>query len=227
MRDVEKVILLLYGRLVRFRSVRLTLRTWYDPVLNQQAWTRWAGLQPPGSVAPLVSATRHAHEADEKVMDQRRLWLQLPDRWREESRHGVSEIVRGHERWVFGARGRGPRRERINPAQGWRHLLGDLALAEMLEPAALLSAIWIDSPAITTYAGREAWDVRAIPRDLGAHRFPHVLWLGADEYDLHVDAERGVLLRVGARLDGKEFAAREILDVAFDEPFADDLFAEA
>jgi hypothetical protein len=223
MGDVETVILLLYGRPERFGSARLTLRTWYDPALHQRAWTRWAGLQPPGSVAPLVSATRHAHEADEKVMDQRRLWLQPPDRWREEGRNGVSAIVRDHQRRVFD--GKRVHTERISPAQGWRHLLGDLALAEMLEPTALLPAIWIESLELGACAGLPAWRVRALPREIGAPRFPHVLWLGADAYELQVDVERGVLLRVGASLDGKEFAAREMLEVAFDEPFADDLFA--
>ena len=51
-----------------------------------------------------------------------------------------------------------------------------------------------------------------------------VLWPGADEYDLLVDADRGILLRSVARLGGVAFAGNEFLDVTFDEDLPPDLF---
>jgi hypothetical protein len=39
-----------------------------------------------------------------------------------------------------------------------------------------------------------------------------------------VDAEVGVILRVAARLEGREFYVAEVTEVAFDEEFADDTF---
>ena len=49
----------------------------------------------------------------------------------------------------------------------------------------------------------------------------------ADDYELLVDAERGVLLRVVARMGGREFAGEEATSVTFDGPLAEDMFAFA
>jgi hypothetical protein len=48
--------------------------------------------------------------------------------------------------------------------------------------------------------------------------------MGADEYELEVDAERGVVLRVAARYEGKEFSIIEAEEVVFDEVLAADTF---
>jgi hypothetical protein len=47
---------------------------------------------------------------------------------------------------------------------------------------------------------------------------------GADEYELVLDAERGLLLRMSARLDGREFRLKEMVEIAFDEELADETF---
>ena len=48
---------------------------------------------------------------------------------------------------------------------------------------------------------------------------------GADAYDLALDAERGIVLREAASLDGAEYAVTEMLEVAFDESFPPETFA--
>lgn len=222
--DLRDLVMLLYGVPQRFITVHLTLQTWYNPVLHGEAWERWAALQPPGSVAQLRSASSMPLAKEAVQFWRQRLWLQPPDRWREEGENGMLTIVRERFRWLSGLPWKQGLEQEINPAQGWRSLLGDLALAEMLEPAALLPAVWLDLLGETHYAGRPAWQVRAVPREPGHPVFPHVLWLGADEYELLVDSERGVLLRCSARFDGREFAGRELLEVIFDEAFPDDLF---
>ena len=47
---------------------------------------------------------------------------------------------------------------------------------------------------------------------------------GADDYLLSVDAEVGVILRLASRLRGEEFDVFEVLDIAFDEAFAEGTF---
>jgi hypothetical protein len=47
---------------------------------------------------------------------------------------------------------------------------------------------------------------------------------GADDYLLSVDAEVGVILRVASRLRGEKFEVFEVLDIAFDEVFAEGTF---
>ena len=53
---------------------------------------------------------------------------------------------------------------------------------------------------------------------------PEPLWWGADDYELVIDAERGVLLRLASRFGGRAFDVTEILDIDFDEALPDDTF---
>jgi hypothetical protein len=46
---------------------------------------------------------------------------------------------------------------------------------------------------------------------------------GATDYLLMVDAEVGTILRVAARLEGREFRVAEVTEVAHDEEFPDDI----
>ena len=47
---------------------------------------------------------------------------------------------------------------------------------------------------------------------------------GTTDHILLVDAEVGVILRVPARLEGREFYVAEVTEVAFDEEFPEDTF---
>jgi hypothetical protein len=46
----------------------------------------------------------------------------------------------------------------------------------------------------------------------------------ADDYELLVDVETGVILRFARRFEGREFGATEMTEVAFDEDLPDELF---
>jgi hypothetical protein len=77
-----------------------------------------------------------------------------------------------------------------------------------------------------SWAGRDAVHLVGAPRaqwDWGWD--PDPLSWGADEYDVLVDTERGVLLRCASRLRGKDFDALEIEEIHFDEQFPEDTFA--
>jgi hypothetical protein len=66
---------------------------------------------------------------------------------------------------------------------------------------------------------------RAIYRK-GRDRIPDaIFWATADEYDLVVDKEYGVLPRYAARLKGQEFAVTEVDRVIFDEPIPEEVFS--
>ncbi len=47
---------------------------------------------------------------------------------------------------------------------------------------------------------------------------------GADEYEVVVDAEHGVLLRCASRLRGEDFDTLEVEEIYFDEQFSDEVF---
>jgi hypothetical protein len=74
-----------------------------------------------------------------------------------------------------------------------------------------------------TWAGREAVRIVGVPVEEWEGP-PEPLWWGADEYEAVVDAERGVLLRLASKLDGKDFDALEVEEIHFDEQFYEEVF---
>jgi hypothetical protein len=74
-----------------------------------------------------------------------------------------------------------------------------------------------------TWAGREAVRIVGMPVEEWEGP-PEPLWWGADEYEAVVDAERGVLLRLASKLDGKDFDALEVEEIHFDEQFYEEVF---
>ncbi len=75
-----------------------------------------------------------------------------------------------------------------------------------------------------TWAGREAVRLVGVPPVVEHEWNLDPLWWGADEYEVVVDAERGVLLRTASRLGGEDFEALEIEEIQFDERFEKDVF---
>lgn len=73
------------------------------------------------------------------------------------------------------------------------------------------------------WAGREAVRLRGVPVEEWEGP-PEPLWWGADEYEVVVDAERGVLLRCASRLEGEDFDTLEIEEIFFDEQFPESVF---
>ena len=73
------------------------------------------------------------------------------------------------------------------------------------------------------WAGREAMRLRGVPAEEWEYP-PEPLWWGADEYEVLVDAERGVLLRTACQLGGEDFGALEVEEIHFDERFPEDTF---
>lgn len=74
-----------------------------------------------------------------------------------------------------------------------------------------------------SWAGQEG--IRLVGVPIEDWRYPpEPLWAGADEYEVVVDAERGVLLRCASRLDGEDFDALEVEEIYFDESFPESVF---
>jgi hypothetical protein len=76
-----------------------------------------------------------------------------------------------------------------------------------------------------TWADREAWRLVGVPGEEWDWGWdPDPLSWGADEYEVVVDAERGVLLRCASRLRGEDFDALEVEEIHFDEPLGREVF---
>ena len=75
-------------------------------------------------------------------------------------------------------------------------------------------------------AGREAVRLRGVPGEEWDWGWdPDPLSWGADEYEVVVDAERGVLLLCASRLRGEGFDSLEVEEIYFDERFPEDTFS--
>jgi hypothetical protein len=103
--------------------------------------------------------------------------------------------------------------------------------AHRLEPARLLDLLRFEPLGPATVAGRPALRVRALKQDKTMLDGDdpgwelHGLGAEAEEYELAVDLETGILLRVEARFDGEPFLIGEAQAVAFDEELPPSIFA--
>ena len=128
----------------------------------------------------------------------------------------VTAVIDGTQWWSW------------SPGQGARMHSGDRSNThglgppeELIETARILPVVELAEPDRTTLAGREA--LRVVGRPVGGddwehHRARHGLGLGADEYELVVDADTGVMLRIESRADGAPFRVVEVEEFASDEP---------
>jgi hypothetical protein len=73
-------------------------------------------------------------------------------------------------------------------------------------------------------AGREAIRLVGVSVEEWEY-FPEPLWWGADEYEVLVDSERGVLLRCASRLGGEDFDTLEVEEIHFDEELPQEVFS--
>lgn len=218
---------LLHGARDSFETVRAGVRDWRHVERSDRAWRRFAGTPPEQE---FVDALRSEvlREAEESTG---RLWFEKPARVRYEhdGRDGTSVSVRdGQHVWryssAFGALASArPPEEDLGVA--------GLVLEHLFDPAPLIGDLDFEFLGRTSVAGRSALRLRARPRFRGFwddggrdvwRRF--LLPPGADEYELLVDAERGVILRSAARLDDEDFRVTELTEVAFDEELPPETF---
>lgn len=228
MDTVGDVLELLHGARDRFSSVQATVRVWHRVERLNEALSRWARTQTPGSVSLLTAKDNGSRRREDTVYEQTSCrWLQKPSRSRyevdmEHSEGTIVRIVDGPLWWTYGPQRGAQTNEGAGQAHQGKSSVGHYAFSELFDPSGIIPSISIEAVGRSTQAAREAIVVRALSPETD-HR-PPKLWPGADQYELHVDAERGVLLRAAARMDGEEFAFKEITSVVFDETLPDELF---
>jgi hypothetical protein len=95
----------------------------------------------------------------------------------------------------------------------------------LLDPLPLLATLRLRAEGRVRWEGRPALHLAGTLRPGMGHRlFGEGLAGWGDGYDLLLDAERGVLLRAAALLEGEPFAVAELREPVFDEPFPAELF---
>lgn len=251
--DFHELSNLLFGAKERYSSVRAAIRHTVDGAVAEESKRRfvdWRFAQPGGSGLGKLRTKeeRRAHGPDvprdfylhyEDAEEVVRLWHEKPDRWREEWRSIGNALLRCV---VFGG-ARGPRwvyeppRTAIHDPAGtveWSRQDPRTDFSFMLDPSEeLFYYALLDDATVhktgrrTTVAGREAVEVRIGTVSWG---YPPSIFHGfyapngTTDHLLLVDSEVGTILRVAARLEGREFYVAEVTEIAYDEEFAEATF---
>jgi hypothetical protein len=251
--DFPELSGLLFGANERYRSARATILHTVDAAVAEEANRRfvdWRFAQPGGSGMGILRTEeeRRTHGPDvprdfyleyEDTEEVIRLWHQRPDRWREERRSAGGELLRCV---VFGG-ARGPRWVYAPPetafygaafSEPWPPDDPYRDLSFMLDPSeGLFYYALLDDATVhrtgrsTTVAGRAAVEVQVRIISWG---YPPSIFhgyyapSGTTDHLLLVGAEVGVILRVAARFEGREFYVAEVTEVAYDEELSEDAF---
>jgi hypothetical protein len=219
--DLGELLVLLHGAGRRTSTVRATVRTWRDPRRLREAFERAAA----EGGAVLYGGDGDEDDEGESAESVIRVWLAPPDRAREERAGADGEgygVRRGPLRWHYDP-GSGATSNEKQPEVGSG--IGE-ELWWLLDPAPVMGLLDFDAIVPGRQAGRATLRVRAVPRARAEDDWPlaRLGAVGADELLLDVDAERGALLRIEARFDGRPYSISEVAEVVFDETFQDDLF---
>lgn len=208
----------------RFESVRATIREWRDEETANELRRRFWEAQ--GDSASYSAPYQAEKESFERTW---RVWHEKPHRWRQEIEPAAYNtdteyrVINGDEFWYY------------HPEHGPRHAVAtqsawgpEFEISHVFDPSVShleLEHLELEVAGQTVVAGRESILVRAVkPGGWGDYQ-PEPLWWGADDYELAVDAERGVLLRLALRLEGRAFDVTEVLEISYDEAFQEGTFA--
>jgi hypothetical protein len=158
---------------------------------------------------------------DEHVEAVDHVWFESPARWRVDAESGPGAgLVNIHDGdQAF----RNFRFEDLGEGYGRGAYLGEPQTYRqvMWEPNMLIPEMWLESHDMEPVAGREGIRVRAQPRPT-SHDYI-VLWPRADRYELVVDLERGILVRLSLFVRDREAVSDEVLAVRFDEPLTEEV----
>jgi hypothetical protein len=218
--ELGALLAALHGPVPRFATVHARVRSWRHVARADAAFRRAAEAADGAVLTACLAGDEPEPEAMVTVGE---LWVD-GQRRRADTAAGVAIAVAGT--W-WHLRPDGTAMTNAGEEEPAQMSVGG-ELEPLLEPWSLAGALVLDAdvePA--TAIGREALRARARPRP-GDDRHDgwrlHAIGWGADEYELVVDRERGVLLRAAARLGGEEFQVMEIEAIEFDAPIADAVF---
>jgi diguanylate cyclase (GGDEF)-like protein len=220
--ELAALLALLHGGGRSLRTVRLTATARSDLEALFRAMERER--ERSGGHLLTMYAPGPERERPRFVEETTRLWLERPDKVREEK---TGEFPRSGARvgdtwWLYSdQQGLITNHGAINHVSG----LGQ-EFELMLEPAPLLP--WFDFEVLgdEVQADRSAVRVRGRqrPRSERALFFPSPVPLGCDDYEFVVDVVQGTLLRIVGLSDGEPALDLQIVEIAFDEPIAPETF---
>lgn len=235
MSDLGELLELLYDARHRYRTVRGLVVQRHSMRLRREAIKRVQARQRRrggGSVSVRMMYAWGAGDEPEPPdlqVERTRFWSEPPDRLREEveseePHRERTTVIDGELWWTYTPEWGAVSNAALDEEERGRHGFGSgEQYRTLLDPSGL--------PAVLELGEIEAdggvLRVRARPRDdldrMHGSFFVH-LPHGADAFEIVVDRERGVVLRLTAYLDGEELDVTELAEVAFDEDFPSGTF---
>ena len=234
--DFQELSGLLFGARDRYRAARATITHTVDAEVAEEANRRFVdwrfaqgnpGMAIIGKEGPPVREDFYQdYEDTEETVH---LWHERPDRWREERRKVGGELLRcvvaaGRHKplWIYH-----PPEVAIHVPSVPEKRDPDPDLAFMLDPSEELFSSSLRDEATVRKTGRRATvaDREALEVVVGtiSWGYPPIIFHGfyapdgTTDHLLLVDAKVGVILRVAARLEDREFYVAEVTEIAFDE----------
>lgn len=224
----------------RYRTVRIAVWQWADRAIYMRSLLAFSSN--PRVQALLSDATLPRDGIHEAVW---RAWVEFPGRWRVEylePPHQVREISGGDdkERWQYFPAVRRAHfikefHRQQDAATRQSRSTDDLhpVVGELLDPSFLCEVPegYTQDPTLELRGevrrlGRKALIVGMKIGDWQTRdaAWGENVWI-ADEHELLVDAQTGILLRVASRLQEQEFSVTEAFDLAIDVPLDRSLFS--
>ncbi|MGQ0668843.1 MAG: hypothetical protein ACT4PO_04080 [Actinomycetota bacterium] len=235
MSDLGDALELMHTAVRRWRTLRAAGFEWRHQARSRLAWDRWTGsMERRGSGRTSTVAFGRSNDESEPEPEETeepwRFWLAPPDRIRAEFAVGdepVSVVIAGDTWWSWS-----PSQGASTNAGRSNHEHGTGPGHALTDPSTILPAVELQVTGRSAFLGRGVLHVLATPSEIDDNDEESGDWRGAthgfgngaDEYDLLVDARRGVLLRSEARIGGEPFRVLEMREVAFDESFPEGTF---
>jgi len=222
--ELGRLLALLHGGGRSLRTVRLTATAHSDTEALFAARERERERSGAELVTLTIPSGGPARERPRFVEETTRLWLERPDKLREEKdgEYPRTGVRVGDTWWLYNEH------YGVVTNDGSGHGVGlgqefDL----ILEPARLLP--WFDFEILDDEVQADQPAVRVLGRPRPASepaflRLPSPLPAGCDLYEFVVDRERGTLLRVLGLFDGRPAMDLQIVEIVFDEPIAPETF---
>lgn len=231
MGDLGDVLELLHDAEPRWKTLRAVGRQWRHTARATEVFERYVAAveagQPPTAVVRLTGYVPDGSQppAPDETEHHWRLSMEHGGRLRSEHAWGdesTTVVLDGPTWWSWS-----PRIGGMTNRGAENHRCGVGPSGVLIDTAAVLSAVRLQLLGKDTMLGRDVYRVRGVPRaglghepDFGLDQ----LGLGADDYLLSVDAERGVLLRSEARFHDQPFTVTEMTEVAFDAELPPETF---
>jgi hypothetical protein len=235
--ELRDLVEILYTARNRFTSIQVSWQYWYQHDATNVILERWMKQQASGSVAALKSASAGGSQNVSRFY--RRVWWRKPACWRDENEDeagsNMISILCDGQWWSFHTAGQTLHTNvETHDIKSGIHVVTNTAPPHvedrvddvpLLDPSFLLTSHDLEIVGDTVHAGREAVQVKAVYRKGKNRTYEPMFWSTADEYQLLIDQERGILLRYAAKLAGVEFAAASVEQISFDEPIPDTVFS--